>query len=68
MAMVGLHISACWSTLLTFTYMYMVKNDQIDLISAVNHYDVIIWHVRPPRIRGGIRQVSGGTTAGPRRD
>ena len=23
--------------------------------------------VRPPRIRGGIRQVSGGTTAGPRR-
>ena len=24
--------------------------------------------VSPPRIRGGIRQVSGGTTAGPRRD
>ena len=23
--------------------------------------------VSPPRIRGGIRQVSGGTTAGPRR-
>ena len=44
-----------------------VKNDQIDLISAVNHYDVIILHCKPAADPRWNKTGIWGTTAGPRR-
>ena len=48
----------------TCTCKKMTKSilSQLSIIMTSSFYIVI-----PPRIRGGIKQVSGGTTAGPRR-